>query len=218
MNIKVRIGRAVLEADHGNSELSAAIGESNRKAHIEGLPDHLNPEVIDVEKAKALLAALPKLPAEELKPLMGRTLFLNYDGLMLGASAPTRPAAFGQPFKIEIADVQGDVVLARLTLSVDCALARERSTEARTRLKTAEDEVKTLEKRASSASGTDQERDILSSLSAARSRRYALARVWEQNARTWAACPGADSAAKSDLKSASRAVGSYAVPSSSGVR
>jgi hypothetical protein len=217
-DIKLRVGFAVVDGPAWRAELTPAINESNRKARLEGLADQLNPAILDAEKVAAFLAVLPKLPAETLRSLAGRTLSLDSAGLMLGASAPTRPATFAGPIRLEIEDVQGDVVHAGLILQVDCARARERAAEARARIKTADDEVKALEARLPAASGTpDKERETLLALSVARRCRSAVAYVWQKNAKAWTECDGADSAAKADLAAAARAVDSYALPLGSGM-
>jgi hypothetical protein len=216
--VKLRAGHAVVDGTAWRADLPALIEQSNRKARLDGLPDHLNPEIIDPEKAAAFLAALAKRPAAALQPLAGRTLFLNYAGLMLGASAPIRAATFAEPFEIEVADVQGEVVLARLILRVDPVLARERATEARVRIRSADAEVKALEAQLSATPGTsDKEREVLVSLSMARSRRYAIARVWLENAEAWVHGAKSDSVAKADLEAAASAAKSYFVLSGSGM-
>jgi hypothetical protein len=217
-DLKLSVGPAVVNGPNWRSELPPAIDQFNRKARLEGLPDHLSPGIIDAEKAAAFLTALPKFPAETLRSLAGRTLSLNAGGLMLDASAPTRPATFASPHKLHIDDVQGNVVHIRLDLPIDCALARERAAEARARFKPADDEVKALEARLPAVSGMpEKEREILGPLSMAKRRRSALTYVWQRNARAWAGCPGADSAAKADLEAAVRAVESYALRLGSGM-
>ena len=218
LGIKLRAGHAVVDGQAWRAEWPALIEQSNRQARLEGLPDHLNAEIIDPAKTGAFLAALAKLPGAVLRPLAGKTLYLNYPGLMLGASAPTRAATFAQPFDIEIADVQGDVVLARLVLGVDCDLARARAAEARECIRSADAEVKALEAQLPAASQTpDKEREVLLSLSAARRRRFAIAQVWRQNAEAWLRCSETDSAAKADLEAAASAVTSYVVPMGGGM-
>jgi hypothetical protein len=216
--LTLRVGHAEINPASGRTALLAAIEQSNRKARLENLPDHLDPEIIDPRKALALLNGLSRLPRQALRPLAGRILLLNYPDLMIGASAPTRPETFDQPFKIEVADVQGNVVLARSVAKVDCALARERVAEARARLRSAQEEVEGLDSRLATVSGTpDQEHDTLVSLSKARLRRFVLAQVWRQNAQAWTNCPGADNAANDDLAAAAQAVDSYLVPRSTGM-
>src|SRR4051812_795618 len=98
MGIKVRAGHTVVDGAAWRAGLPAALEKSNRRRRLEGLPDHLNPQIIDPDKASAFLEALARLPAAALEPLAGRALYLNSAGLMLGVSAPTRPATFAEPF------------------------------------------------------------------------------------------------------------------------
>jgi hypothetical protein len=211
-NIKLRVGHTDLNSPLRLSDLAAAIDKANAQARLEGLPDHLNADIIDREKAQAFVIALPRLPDDSLKPLSGQKLFLDYGGLMLAASAPIRPSAFSQPFKIEVVDVQQSAVLARVTVQPDCDLAHQRADEARAQVKSLEETVNRLEAQSSASDPA-----TVSALSAARSKRFAAARAWEQNARAWAACPQADSAAKAGLAAAARAVDAYAVPSGRGM-
>src|SRR5262245_8496112 len=48
--IKLRLGHAVVDGPAWRAELPALIEESNREARLEGLPDHLNQEIIDRTK------------------------------------------------------------------------------------------------------------------------------------------------------------------------
>lgn len=218
ISLKLRAGHAQLEASARRADLLAAIEQSNRKARLANLPDHLDPEIIDPEKALAFRAGLSRLPAQLLQPLSGRTLLLNYPDLLVGASAPTDPSTFAQPFKLEVVDVQGDVVLARTLTQVDCRLARARLAEAKARLNGAELEVRQLQARLPELSGApEKEHATLLALSTARLRRFALAQVWEQNARLCLDCPGAGPTDRQDWEAATHAVADYAQPRSSGM-
>jgi hypothetical protein len=207
--MKLRLPPAVFDAREWPTKLGEAVARSNDKAHVDGLPDHLNPQIIDPAKAESFLRALSGRSADELRPFAGRILALNVGRLMIDASAPTRPETFSQPFQIEINDVQGDVVHVRLTLKVDCALARQRAAEARAQFQTTDEEVKTLESRATKAAGSGSEPQAVDAVSKAGRRRSALAHAWRQNAEALSKCPEADASAKSDFEAASRAVNTY---------
>ena len=114
-------------------QLSAAIEESNRAARSAKVPDQLNMDVIDPEKASAFVAALQTLPPDTLKALAGKTVFLNHEELMLASAAPTLAAGFRDGSKFAIADVRGDLVLLRFLGPVDCKLAQTRASETRAR-------------------------------------------------------------------------------------
>jgi hypothetical protein len=216
-NMKLRLPPAVFDARDWPTKLREAVAHSNEKARLDGLPDHLNPQIIDAAKAEAFLRALSQRPAEELRPFAGRTLALNVGHLMIDASAPTRPETFSQPFQIEIADVQGDIVHARLALKADCALARQRATEARSQFQAADEEVRALESRAAKATGSASEPQAVDAVSKAGRRRAALAHAWRENAEAFSKCPEADPSAKSDFDAASRAVNSYGLLMGSGM-
>jgi hypothetical protein len=217
IDFKLRAGHDSVAASGDRAAILGLIEQSNRGNRLDGLPDHLNPDVIDPQKAEAMIAALARLPAEMLRPLEGRALYLNSAGLMIGAAAPSRAASFAEPFGFEIADVQGDTVLARLTVRTDCPLAQQRAAEARARIAAANDEVGSLEAGLPAISGTDKEADALGALSAAKSRRFAIARAWRQNAEAWTKCASADPAAKADFEASLAAVKSYIVPPGSGM-
>jgi hypothetical protein len=209
LGFKLRAGHGLVEAAADRAAIRAVIEQSNGQHRLEGLPDHLNPEVIDPAKAEALIAALAKLPSDKLKALAGKALHLNYGGLMIAASAPTQPSAFAEISGLKIADVQGDTVLARVSPKIDCALAQSRAGEAASRIAAANDEVKSLEAKQDSAA--------YEALSVAKARRFAIAQAWRDNAEAWSKCPGADAAAKTALKSAKSAVKAYLAPPRSGM-
>jgi len=217
LDVKLRVGSKVFPLAGWQQDLPAALEASNARVRIAGLPDTLNPEIMDREKAEAFLAALPKLPAKARKAISGKTLYLNYPDLMLGVTAPARAAAFNGKFTLEVADVQGDLVLARSRVAVDCGLARDRAAEAREKVRASEDETKEMEAKLPKVTGSPEEKELLTALSNARSRRFALAVVWRENSQAWAACPDAPPAAKSDLKAAQKAANAYAVPGPSGM-
>ena len=215
IGFNLRVGHDTLTAGTPSEALLAAVAQWNRASAIEGLPSHLNPETLDPAKVAALLEALPRLPPKQRERLGGgNILYLNAPELMIGASAPTSPASFAAPFEIRVIERQDDLVLARATVPVDCELARARAQEARGRISAAGAEVQALEAKTAAA---DQQPDLLESLSQARSRRFAIAAVWRQNAQAWTRCDKASREATKELKAAAAAVKSYAVPPSTGM-
>jgi hypothetical protein len=217
-DLKLRAGRTELGATAPKFQLLAAIERSNQQARLEGLPDYLNPEIIDADKAQALLSAIANSPADTSLSLAQHTLYLNYPGLMIGSSAPTRPANFVSPLKIKIDDVQGELVLAQADVPLDCPLARDRAGDARTRFKEADGQLKELEKQIAAAGrSTEKQRQVLAEVSLAQRRRFAIAQVWRQNAAAWASCPDTDKGAKADLDAASRALRTSVVVGGAGM-
>src|SRR6478735_1481838 len=71
-NMKLRLPPAVFDAREWPTKLGEAVARSNDKARIDGLPDHLNPQIIDSAKAESFLRALSQRPADELRPFAGR--------------------------------------------------------------------------------------------------------------------------------------------------
>lgn len=203
--LRLRVGHEVV--DSGSAQgVAEAVAVSNRAHRIDGLPDALNPGIIDPAKAEALRVALPRLPEESLKPIAGRALYLNSPGLLIGTAAPTTPASFEQPFWLDIVDAQGETVLARATVSIDCDLARAHASAARARFGAAEQDVKTTEAQKAAAAGRSNEAAALRALSGAQARRFAIAQVWRTNASAVTGCDPRDQAAKADLAAAEQAV------------
>jgi hypothetical protein len=215
---RLRVGHATLPATTTFGALRAAVERSNGEFRTSGLPDRLNPDVIDVDKATALVAALPAIVQRSPQLLAGRELLLSHADLRIGAADPTTADAFSHPFDLEIADVQGDTLLARATVPVVPQLARERAAEARARLAAENERIAPLEGRLDAA-GADvaQQRAILEQLTPARWRRSALARVWWSNAREASQAASADAAAKADLEAARRALDAYLLPGGVGM-
>lgn len=184
--LQLRIDRATIDASD-KAAVNAAIAAANTKSHDPGLPDTLNPAIIDPAKADALLSALMRPPADAIAPLAGRALELNAMALRIGTSSPTTVASFAPPIKLEIASEHGDMVSARAMVPADCGIARDRAAEARQRTEEADKTYK-------AATG-----DAIMPI---RLRRYALSRVWFDNASAQASCAPDDAAAKADRAAA----------------
>jgi hypothetical protein len=67
----VRVGYKVVPAAQ-TAAVAAAVDASNGFQRIPGLPDRLNPGIIDPAKAAALLAALQRMGAPALAPIGGK--------------------------------------------------------------------------------------------------------------------------------------------------
>lgn len=207
---KLRLVHTIVEPGTSLAAVRATIEGFNRDMRLPGLDDRLNPDIVDADKALALLAALPSLPPASLQPLAGRMLMLNADGLKLGTSAPTSPADFGRRFDLQIEDVQGETVLGRVTVPDDLGLARQRAADAKAQMPAANQQVQALQARLQAATTAEQSA-IQSELFTARYKRSALARAWRNHAKTVSERSGADSAAKADLDAASKALSDYLV-------
>lgn len=214
----VRIGHAVLAPAATFGALRAAIDRSNRDYRLADLGDHLNPDVIDADKAAALVAALPAIAKRSPQLLGGRELYLNPTYLRIGTADPTTAAGFAQPFDLETVDLQGQTLLARATVPTVPDMARERAAEAKSRLTAEHARIGPLEARLGAASASvEQQRAILGELTPARSRRSALARVWWNIARDSSERAGTDAAAKAEAEAALKAVNEYLLPTGAGM-
>ena len=206
--LRIRVGHAVLDASDATA-IAAAVAASNSAERIEGLPDALNPGIIDPAKAAALLASLRGTAANTAAVLAGGALYLNAPALRIAATAPTTAASFAQPFRLEVQEVQGDTVLARATVAPDCDLARAQAAAARASMAAAEQAVTASERQNSGDSAA------LRALSDARARRYAIAQAWRENAAAMVEC--GDEVAAADLRAAERAARVTLVPPHTGM-
>lgn len=198
--ILLRIGATTLPASPGVA-LAPAIEAANARNRIEGVPDALNPGIIDAGKAAGFVASLPNQPAETLARMTGHELSLNQGGLGLLAAAPTLAADFTAPFNLVIDDIQGRHILAHTTVSPNPGLARTHAAEARKALATAEKDVRQAEAR-----------QVSDEINATRGRRGAIASAWHIGARAWAAA-SSDAEAQSNLAAARTAARAYVRPS-----
>ena len=218
IGFRVRIGHTVLPATTERDALRAAIEQANRGYTQPGLPDALNPDVIDADKAAALVAALPAIAKLAPQVLAGRELLLSHAPLRIGAADSTTAASFAQPFELQVVDVQGETLLARSTVPLVPEMARARAIEAKAQLATENERIRPLEARLHAAAGAvDRQRAVLDELTPALQRRSALARTWWSNARELSKAPDADAAAKAEAAAALKAVDEYLLPGGGGM-
>lgn len=192
-------------------EIAAAIAEENKHHVIAGLPDELNPRLIDPAKAAALLAGLK---GKTLAPLGGRVLNLAPGGLRIGTSAPTTVASFSQPFTLTVESEHdaGKTVSARASVPIDCDLARKRAAAARQRTEASQKDVATLTARKEAARNKPDESPATAALYDATQLRFAVAMAWVENAEAVTVCSPQDAAARADLAEAQRIRSASAVP------
>ena len=217
IGFQVRLGHSQLAPATTMAALRAAIDASNRGFRVEGLPDALNPDVIDPDKAAALLLALPTIARKSPQLLAGRELLLTHGPLQIGSADPTTAASFARPFDLEVVDVQGETLLARSTVLPVPEMARLHAAEAREKLRAEKELIALLEARLSGAADVGQQRKLLDDLTPAQWRRSALARAWLINARAVSDRPGAGAAAKAETDAALKAVNDDVLPSGTGM-
>lgn len=168
----------------------AAIDAANRVNRVDGVPDTLNPGIVDADKAAGFVASLSSLPAATAAQLDGHELALDADPLGLSAAAPTRADAFAHA-TVTVDSVQGRHVLARSGVVPDAALARARAGEARAALAQA----------GSRRSGGVRRRQSL------------IAGAWYLNAEAWSRASPGDPAAQVEFSDAGAAIKAFAMPS-----
>ncbi len=206
--LRVRVGRETVDG-RDTAAVVAAIGRANARARIEGLDDALNPSLVDPVRALALIGALSEATVTALGEF---SLYLNAPGLPVRPCSPTSPAGFAKLEGIIILETQGDTALTRPLMSPDCDLARAQAAVAKAALATAQAEVTRLEA-AKQAAATAE---ALRALSAAKTRRFAIAGAWFENAEAAAACAPEDAEAKAAYEAAEKARGDYAVATGGG--
>ena len=185
--ITLQAGRQSLPLSSPPAEIAAMVDAYNRHRRIDGLPDGLNPAIIDPEKAAALVAGLPNQPPAVLAKLAGNALPLDWAALGLGVTAPTHREAFAGKFELIIDDVDIGQVGAHTSIPFDPKLARAKAMEAQAALSQAEAALKP---------GT---------LDNTRFRRSAIAQTWLNNADAWVKAEPADSDAQSSRAAADKA-------------
>jgi hypothetical protein len=186
------------------AELAARIEEANQRRRLAGLPDELNPDIVDPAKAAAFASGLAAQPDETLGRLAGRELALTWEDLGLLSASPTRVADFAAPFRLVIDEVKGPRVWAHTTVTADPARARAGARAAEAALSKAHRVVTKLDRPSAAASGDD--------VAAARLRRSAILRAWLVNARAWLAGAPEDPKAKAALAAAEALVDDYVMP------
>jgi hypothetical protein len=121
--LTLRAGKQSLDLSAPGANLTAFVHAVNLKRKIRGLPDALNPYLLDRAKVSALVAALPSQSSDILSQLQGHDLWLDWEGLRVTRVAPTRSARF-QNTTLIIDEVQDHCVLAHPSFGTDAKLAR----------------------------------------------------------------------------------------------
>jgi hypothetical protein len=208
-SLRARIGRTVVDAAETDA-VARAIEAANAHQHWSGVPESLNPRLLDTGRVLAMLVAIEKLPDAARARLGHHAVLLDTPGLPVRASSPTTPASFAKLSGIEVGDVQGDAVEIRLTMPLDCALARQNASAAKQAVETVSGDVASLEKARRTATG-DALTKAMDDLGAAKRARFLLAIAWHENAQADAGCRPGDAGAKADLAAATRARRDYVV-------
>ncbi len=202
-SISLQLGRKTVPFSSSPREIAALVDGYNRRWHIEGLPDGLNPAIIDPDKTAGLVAGLHAQPPAVLARLAGNSLLLDWASLGLGTTAPTHREAFAGKFDLIVENVQIRQVMAHTSVPFDAQLARDKSAEAQSALVKANADVTAAEGRRP---------PIPNEVGDMRFRRSAIAQTWLNNAEAWAKAEPSNSAAQSSLAAATKAFEAYHMP------
>ena len=185
---KVTIGPAAFASSAGDDVLDRYLEAHNRRVRLTGLPDHLNPLVLDAAKVRAFLRGLHELPVSTRQALNGQTIDLTDPALGLHLSDPVSAETLNRGFDLEIRRTGRSEREVRLKGSRDSQLAEKLSQDAERATSQFHREVQELESSERQRSNTPAEKSAsLGELSLARWKRSAAARVWRTNAEELAA-------------------------------
>jgi hypothetical protein len=213
--ITVQVGGALFPPGEATLDgILAAIEPENRRARLAGLPDELNPIVLDPARARAFLEGLPRLPEAALAGLAGRHLHLGTEGLGLSTSSPIEPEAIARGFALSLSEGDaGRVVQPELAAEVHPERARELATRARAEVEARDREVAEIQReRARPGLSGEEQGLLLGARTRAAWRRFAAAKVWETSSRALSALDPGDRAAAADAREAGLAVDRFVTP------
>jgi hypothetical protein len=212
--ITVLVGDALFRPGEATLEgIMAAIEPYNRGARLAGLPDDLNPIVLDPARVRAFALGLSSLPEGVLTGLSGRHLHLQTEGLGLFASSPIEAEAIARGYTLSLPEDPGLVVQPELTAEVRPERARELSARARAEALSRDREVAEIERgRARPGLSGEEQGRLLGERTEAAWRRFAAAKVWEGSSRALAALDPGSRAAADDAREAELAVDRFITP------
>jgi hypothetical protein len=207
--ITTRVGHQEIAPGEGTlARVLTAVENSNARGRLPGLPDDLNPVILDAEKVKAFLNSLPAVPANDLERLRDRILYLNSSGLQLGSASAITPSILRSGYRLHVTDgPAGKIADVRLEAPIDKGLARARATKAKDTVGAMNREVEALEQK--KKAGADSE--LLIALSTAQRKRYAAASVWRDLTKALAALEPENSELQAEAKAAKEAASKYIV-------
>lgn len=125
--VTLMIGRTTIApADFAPPSVLQEVERFNASTRLVGLPDELQPELLDPAKVAAFLQALPQLDAASTARIARQTLRLNMPGMrQLGAASAALPGAGMQLQALERNDNPG-LAPVRLAAPIDADAARAR--------------------------------------------------------------------------------------------
>lgn len=171
-----------------------AVERHDQRARISGLPDELNPGVLDPSRVQAFVDGLGRVPSAVLDKLDGRAIALLSEGLGLGVASPVDAETLARGYTLELPAHLGAAVLPVARAAPDPARALALARRAREATAALDAEVARLER----ASGP--------ALLDAKHRRFAAAKTWAAASRALADLHAGDVALADDARAAIEAV------------
>lgn len=208
--ITTRVGPTEIPPGEGASAaIIAAVQKSEGSGRITGLPDDLNPVVLDKDKVEAFLSALPKVAGSALEKLRRRTLHLNNPSLQLHSYSAVTPAALRHGYTLEVDNApEGSIANVQLDAAIDPKLGRERADRAKKAMQDADREVAELEKKKRQPNADSA---LFVAHSNAQRKRYAAASVWRDLVSALATRDSNHRALQSEAAEAKQAASKYIV-------
>lgn len=194
------------------ARLADATARANRARAFDGLPDDLNPELLDPARIDAFLRGLHRLPDATLAALDGRSLYLGAPDLGLQLTSPYSPADLAAGYALTVAAAPpGGLVMPVLRAILNLPDVLARADDARKAVGEFDWQVNDWER---SLREIDPDLDpdgyvrVSDKIADAKFRRYSAAMVW----RTLLAATAAQDPAHADAaRAADAAVAEYAV-------
>jgi hypothetical protein len=199
--IALAVGQEDVEPEGVTMEaILAAVARHDAGARIPGLPDELNPFVLDPARVRAFVEGLGAVPAAVLDRLDDRAIVLASEGLGLSTSSVVDAEAIARGYTLDLPADLGSMVQPGLRAPIDVNLGRTRAARARDAVARFDAEVAQLEREKRDAEAFE-----------AKHRRFAAAKVWAAASRALSAMDPADGALAEEARAAIEAVRRFVV-------
>ena len=188
-------GEDVEPEDATLARILDAVARHDARVRFPGLPDDLNPWVLDPARVRAFVEGLGRVPPAVLERLRGRALALGSEGLGLAASSPVDAESLARGYTLELPAELGAAVLAAARAAPDPERARSLARRGREAAAAFDAEVARLEREPGREGLLD-----------AKHRRFAAAKVWAAGSRALSEMNPVDAALAEDARAAMDAV------------
>lgn len=193
-------GAAMVTPENTSREnVCVAIASHAELSRLQGLPDDLNPLILDPERVLAFIEGLPQQTENVLHKLENKFVALGSEGLRLSVTSPIEAASIATGYELLLPVKDGLVISAALRTSVRHSFAQAIAAKAKNTLDDVVQEVKRLEE-----SGA-----FYTELSQAKWRRFAIATVWRL---ATASLAEVDRRYRSEAKEAAKQASAFVTP------